>query len=60
MWIVFLLFIVLCESKLYVTLAFDDGYTEHLAVGKVLIDKYKFPSTFFINSGRLGESKTKY
>lgn len=54
MLIVVAYLIVLCQSKIYVTLAFDDGYTEHLSVGQVLKDRYNFPATFFINSGRLG------
>lgn len=54
MLIIFLCLIILCDSKVYVTLAFDDGYVEHLAVGKTLKTQYNFFATFFINSGRLG------
>lgn len=48
--------IVSVDSKLYVSLTFDDNWKEHYNVS-LLLDTYGFKGTFYINSGRIGTNQ---
>ena len=40
-----------------VVLTFDDGYTDNFDVARPILQKYGFKGTFFIISGKIGESE---